>query len=218
MSSLRIRKEGYFYSIAEEIANAVTHGLGALCAVAGTVILIVSSVLQHDSWKIVSTSVYGASLILLFTMSSLYHALTNQKAKRVFRIFDHSSIFILIAGTYTPLTLVALRGPVGWSVFGVVWGAAVLGIALNAVSIERFKRISMFCYLASGWCIVALILPLVHSIAPGGLVLLFLGGIMYTAGVFFYKKKETHYMHSIWHLFVLAGSLLHYFCILFYVV
>ncbi len=218
MGSLRIRREGSLYSIAEEIANAVTHGLGALLAVAGTVILIVFSALQQDAWKVTSSSIYGASLILLFTMSSLYHALTNKKAKGVFRIFDHNSIFILIAGTYTPLTLVTLRGPLGWTIFGIVWGAAIVGIVLNSISIERFKKFSMICYLASGWCVVAAIVPMIRAMELPGLILLFAGGLMYTGGVVFYKKKEILYMHSIWHLFVLAGSVLHYFCILFYVI
>ncbi|MCX7615479.1 MAG: hemolysin III family protein [Clostridiales bacterium] len=218
MSSIRIRREGYLYSVSEEIANSITHGLGALLSIAGTIILILVSVFQQDIWKIVSSSIYGGSLILLFTMSSLYHALTNKKAKQIFRIFDHSSIYILIAGTYTPLTLVTLRGPIGWTIFSIVWGTAFLGITLNSISIERFKKISMFCYLASGWCIIVMIMPMIRAMAHGGLLLLFLGGIMYTGGVLFYKKKEIQYMHSIWHIFVLAGSVLHYFCILFYVI
>ncbi|MDP4108536.1 MAG: hemolysin III family protein [Bacillota bacterium] len=218
MKSLRIKREGCFYSIGEEIANAVSHGLGALLSIAGTVLLLIYSVLQHDNYKIASSAIYGGSLIILFTMSSLYHALTNKEAKKVFRVFDHTSIFILIAGTYTPITLVTLHGFLGWLVFGVVWGAAVVGIVLNTISIERFKKFSMACYLLSGWSIVAIILPLVRNMAPGGLLLLFLGGIMYTGGVLFYRRKDIGYMHFVWHLFVLAGSLFHYFCILFYII
>ena len=129
-------KPGFFYTLGEEIANAITHGVGSALAVAGTVILIVNAV--GDPWKVVSASIYGFSMILLFTMSCLYHAITNQRAKRIIRVFDHTSIFVLIAGTYTPFTLVTLRGWVGWTIFGIVWGAAVFGIVLNIISIERF--------------------------------------------------------------------------------
>ena len=144
--SLTARKPGSRYSIMEEIANAATHGLGALLAVAGTVLLLLKT--TGDPWKVVSASIYGASMIILFTMSCLYHALANPKAKEVLRIFDHATIYLLIAGTYTPFTLVALRGWVGWTIFGVVWGAAIFGIILNAISIERFKVVSMICYIA----------------------------------------------------------------------
>ena len=216
MSIRNQKKAGAFYSIGEEISNSISHGIGAGMAVAGTVILIVQAV--GDVWKVVSASIYGASMILLFTMSCLYHALTNAKAKRVLRIFDHTSIFVLIAGTYTPFTLVTLRGWIGWTLFGIVWGAAVLGIALNAVSIERFKKFSMICYIASGWCVVLAIVPMVKQMALSGLLLLFLGGIAYTAGTLFYRKKNLRYFHTIWHVFVFAGAILHYFCILFYVI
>lgn len=216
MSIRNQNKTGAFYSVGEEISNSISHGIGAGMAVAGTVVLIVQAV--GDVWKVVSASIYGASMILLFTMSCLYHALTNAKAKRVLRIFDHTSIFVLIAGTYTPFTLVTLRGWIGWTLFGIVWGAAVLGITLNAVSIERFKRFSMICYIASGWCVVLAIVPMVRQLALPGLLLLFLGGIAYTAGTLFYRKKNLHYFHTIWHIFVFTGAILHYFCILFYVI
>ena len=215
MAQLNQRKPGKLYSIMEEIVNAITHGLGAALAIAGVVILIVRG--AGDPWKVVSASIYGASMILLFTMSCLYHAITNTRAKQVLRIFDHSTIFILIAGTYTPFTLVTLRGWVGWTIFGVVWGVAVLGVVLNAISIERFKVISMIGYVASGWCVVCAIGPMIQRMALHGLILLLLGGVAYTAGLIFYALKKVRYMHSIWHVFVFAGALLHYFCILFYV-
>ena len=145
-------------------------------------------------------------------------ALTNPTAKKVFRVFDHTSIFFLIAGTYTPFTLVTLRGWVGWTVFGVVWGVAVVGIVLNSISVERFKKISMVGYIASGWCVIAAIVPLVRRMALPGVILLILGGVFYTAGVLFYRKKGVRFMHAFWHFFVLAGAVLHYFCILFYVI
>lgn len=207
-----------FYTVGEEIANSVTHGLGSLLSIAGCAVMIVFAALTGDPFKIVSAAIFGAGLIIMFTMSTLYHSLTNEKAKFVFRVFDHTSIFILIAATYTPLTLVSLRGWIGWSIFGVVWGSAIVGIILNAVSVERFKVLSMVCYIASGWCVVAAIVPLTQRMEPMGVALLVAGGIAYTGGLFFYRKKEIRYMHSVWHLFVLAGAVFHYFCILFYVV
>ena len=209
---------GSLYTLAEEIANAVTHGIGSILAIAGTVVLIVFSAFTHDPWKVVSASLYGSFLILLFLMSTLYHALVPKKAKYVFRIFDHSTIFLLIAGTYTPFTLVTLRGPVGWWLFGIIWGFAVLGVTLNAISLERFKTFSMICYLGMGWAILFALRPLLRALPGPGLLLLVLGGVMYTAGVYFYKKKGTKFMHAIWHLFVLAGAAFHYFCILLCVI
>ncbi len=151
-------------------------------------------------------------------MSTLYHAITHPGAKRVFRIFDHTSIFVLIAGSYTPLTLVLLReSGWGWPIFAVVWTAALLGIVFNAISLERFKVFSMICYIASGWCIVVAIVPVIQNMATLGSVLLIAGGLCYTLGIIFYGWKRK-YMHSVWHLFVLAGAILHYFCILFYVI
>ena len=208
-------RNGAFYSLGEEVANALTHGVAGALAVAGTVILLVHS--AGNPWKVTSAAIYGASMILLFVMSCLYHALTNPRAKKILRVFDHTSIFLLIAGTYTPFTLVTLRGPIGWVIFGLVWGAALFGIILNIISIERFKKISMVCYVASGWCVVIAAIPLVHNMALHGLVLLFAGGVAYTAGIVFYRLKGVPVMHAIWHVFVFAGALLHYFCILFYV-
>ena len=208
-------KKTPFYTLGEEITNSITHGVGAGMAIAGMVVLLVQS---NDVWQVVSSAIYGASMIFLFLMSCLYHALTNPTAKKVFRVFDHTSIFFLIAGTYTPFTLVTLRGWVGWTVFGVVWGVAVVGIVLNSISVERFKKISMVGYIASGWCVIAAIVPLVRRMALPGVILLILGGVFYTAGVLFYRKKVVRFMHAFWHFFVLAGAVLHYFCILFYVI
>ena len=208
-------KKTPFYTLGEEITNSITHGVGAGMAIAGMVVLLVQS---NDVWQVVSSAIYGASMIFLFLMSCLYHALTNPTAKKVFRVFDPTSIFFLIAGTYTPFTLVTLRGWVGWTVFGVVWGVAVVGIVLNSISVERFKKISMVGYIASGWCVIAAIVPLVRRMALPGVILLILGGVFYTAGVLFYRKKGVRFMHAFWHFFVLAGAVLHYFCILFYVI
>ena len=208
-------KKTPFYTLGEEITNSSTHGVGAGRAIAG---MVVQHVQSNDVWQVVSSALYGASMIFLFLVSCLYHALTNPTAKKVFRVFDHTSIFFLIAGTYTPFTLVTLRGWVGWTVFGVVWGVAVVGIVLNSISVERFKKISMVGYIASGWCVIAAIVPLVRRMALPGVILLILGGVFYTAGVLFYRKKGVRFMHAFWHFFVLAGAVLHYFCILFYVI
>lgn len=205
------------YSIGEEVANAITHGLGALLAIAGCAILVVLASFTGDSWKIVSSCIYGASMIILYTSSTLYHSLTNKKAKGVFRIFDHASIFILIAGSYTPMTLITLRGTMGWILFAIVWLSAIIGIILNAISVDKYKKPSLICYLASGWAAIFAIVPLYNALDLFGFILLVAGGLFYTFGVIFYKQKKR-YMHSIWHVFVLAGTVCHYFCILFFVI
>lgn len=206
------------YTLGEEIFNSVSHGTGALLAIAGCVVLIVFSAIYGGAWEVVSASIYGATLIILYTMSTLYHALTNPKAKRVFRILDHNTIFLLIAGTYTPYTLVSIRGALGWTIFGIIWGVAILGITLNSVNLEKFKKFSMICYIAMGWAIVLAIKPLVQAIPLISTVFLLVGGVCYSIGIPFYKRKQTKYMHSIWHLFVIAGSVFHYFSIFFAIV
>lgn len=210
--------KGRNYTLGEELFNSISHGVGALGAIACCAVIVVFAALTRDPWKIVSASVYGICMILLFLFSTLYHSLTNATAKKVFRAFDHLGIFLLIAGSYTPITLVTLRGPLGWTLFGVVWGAAVLGIVFNAISVERFKKFSMIAYIATGWAVVLAIVPLVRSIPLPGIILMVIGGLMYTIGIVFYKMKKIRYMHSIWHLFVLAGALFQYFAILFYVI
>lgn len=202
------------YTLAEEIGNAVTHGIGALLGVWGLVMMILRST---DVWQIVASCIYGSALILLFTMSCLYHALTHRGAKHVMRVFDHSSIFFLIAGTYTPYTLVTLRGALGWVLFGVVWGAAILGITLNAVSIERFKKFSMVCYLAAGWCVLFAIVPLLQKLDSTGFWLLLGGGVLYTVGILFYRKKTVRWFHTIWHVFVLGAAVLQFLSVYLYV-
>lgn len=210
-----VKLTGSFYTVSEEIGNAVTHGIGALLAIAGTFALLLKA--SDNVWDITACAIYGASMILLFSMSSLYHSITNIRVKRILRVCDHTTIYLLIAGTYTPFTLIALRGTLGWTIFGIVWGTAVLGIILNIISIERFKKISMFSYIASGWCVIMAIVPLIRILSWQGLFLLVLGGIFYTGGTLFYKQKNVKYMHLIWHFFVLAGAVAHYFCILYFV-
>lgn len=203
------------YTHGEEIFNGVSHGAGAVLSVAGTVVLIVCAALYSDAWAVVSSCIYGASLIILYTMSTLYHSITNKRAKAFFRIMDHNTIFVLIAGTYTPITLAVLRGAWGWVLFSVVWAAAIVGIALNSIDLERFKKLSIVCYVAMGWVIVFAIKPLIDSAPMLSLVFLVIGGVFYTAGIVFYAIKRVRYFHSVWHLFTIAGSAFHYFAILF---
>lgn len=200
----------------EEIANSISHGLGALLAIAGMPILIVWATMHGDALSIVSASLYGSSLILLYLFSTLYHSITNQTGKRVLQVFDHSSIFILILGTYIPVTLGLLRGWLGWTLFGINAAVAVLGITLNAVSVRRFHKLSLVLYLLSGWSVLPAIKPVAALLDLPGFVLVLAGGLFYSIGVIFYRKEEVRYMHLVWHLFVLAGSLCHYFFVLFY--
>ena len=202
------------YTLGEELFNAITHGIGALLAVAGCVVLVVLCQQQGDSLAVVSSALYGATLIILYTMSTLYHAISNEKAKNVLRVFDHVTIYLLIAGTYTPYTLACLGGALGWTLFGIVWGAAIVGIVFSSISLSRVRKLSMICYLAMGWVVLVAIKPLWQVIGTLSMVFLVIGGVLYTGGVLFYLMKESRYMHSIWHLFVLGGSIFHYFSIL----
>ena len=202
------------YTLGEEIFNYVSHGAGSMLSIAGTIILIIFSVIYANTWAVVSSCIYGASLIILYTMSTLYHSITNEKAKKFFRIMDHNTIFFLIAGTYTPLTLFCLNGWLGWTLFGIVWGAAIIGIVLNSIDLERFRKPSVVCYILMGWVIILAIKPLMESIPQISLIFLLTGGVFYTVGVIFYAIKKIKYFHSIWHLFTIAGSIFHYFSIL----
>lgn len=206
------------YTPREEMANSITHGCGALLSLVGLILLVVYSSRNGNSYHIVSTSIFGASLVMLYTMSTLYHMVTTVRMKKLFRALDHSSIFILIAGTYTPLTLVNLQGGWGWTLFGLVWGLALAGIIMETVTGQRLKKLSLTLYIAMGWLIIIAAKPLLQSVAPGGLLLLAGGGFCYTFGVLFYVWKSLFFNHAIWHLFVLAGSILHFFAVFFYVV
>jgi len=201
----------------EEIANSVTHGVGLLLAAAGLAVLVTFAALRGTAWHVVGCSIYGSTLVLLYAASTLYHAIPAARAKRVLRVLDHSAIFLLIAGTYTPFTLVNLRGPWGWSLFGVVWGLALLGIVLQTGKL-RHPVLAVALYVVMGWTVVIAIRPLLHAIAPGGLALLVAGGLAYTLGIAFYAWKRLPYAHSVWHGFVLLGSALHFFAILLFVV
>lgn len=203
-------------TLGEEIANSVSHGCSSLLAIAGTVILIVKAAMNAGAIEVVSVSLYGASLILLYSFSTLYHAITHKTAKKVLRIFDHCSIFLLILGSYIPVCLCVIRGAMGWTLFGINAFCAVLGIVLNAINIERWKKLSMVLYVLMGWSVLMSIGTVISRVQVPGMILLALGGIMYTLGIIFYKNKKIKYMHFVWHLFVFAGSVLQYFFVLFY--
>ena len=198
--------------------NALTHLVGAVFALAGTVVLIVLAALDGDPWKIVSVSIYGATLILLYSFSTLYHSLRG-RAKIILRKLDHNSIYLLIAGSYTPFCLVTLRGPWGWSLFGVVWGLAAFGILQELWSKSEARILSVVIYVVMGWVALAALAQLLHALGPAGFAWLVAGGLFYTVGIVFYLiDKRLAHAHGIWHLFVIAGSACHYVAILLYVV
>ncbi|MDD3276139.1 MAG: hemolysin III family protein [Kiritimatiellales bacterium] len=202
---------------AEHLANAITHGVGLGLSVAGLVLLVVFASLHKGAWEIVSCSVFGATLMILYLASTLYHSVHRPNVRHVLHIIDRSAIYLLIAGTYTPYLLVPLRGGLGWSLFGVIWGLAILGIIFQAVFIDRFKIFSLLTYLAMGWMVVATIVPLLHTLPLAGVIWLAAGGLCYTFGVIFYAWKRLPFAHAVWHLFVLAGGLCHFFGILIFV-
>lgn len=206
------------YPRSEEIANRVTHGAGILLGVAGLVLMVVYSSLRGDAWHVVSTSIFGATLVLLYTASTLYHSFSSENLRRLLRKFDHAAIFLLIAGTYTPFVLVTLRGPWGWSLFGVVWGLAAVGVAVKFWFAGRFRILSTLIYLGMGWLVMIAIKPLMSALPAGGLKLLVAGGLCYTGGAVFYLWKSLPFHHAIWHVFVLAGSTCHWAAVFCYVV
>ena len=197
--------------------NGISHLVGAALALAGMVVLVVLASLQGDLWKIVSFSIYGASLFLLYTLSTLYHSLRG-RAKQIFRKLDHVAIYLLIAGTYTPFTLVTLRGSWGWTLFTVIWGLAIAGIIVDSCHKEGSRAIQMVIYLLMGWLILVAMYPLVQALPKGGVALLVLGGVFYTSGIIFYALDgKMKHAHGIWHLFVLAGSISHYLAVFLYI-
>jgi channel protein, hemolysin III family len=200
------------YSLGEEIFSAIVHGVGTGLSIAGLAVLLSRSL--HDRLSAVTLSVYGGIMILLYLISTLYHALGVFQAKKVFQILDHCTIFLMIAGTYTPISLLCFGGIAGWLLFGIVWGIAALGVVLNAVNLHRFRKFSMFCYLGLGWIIVFFFKPLVAHMDFTSILLLFGGGIVYTVGALIYWFcKRFKYVHSMYHLLMLGGSILHYFVI-----
>ena len=202
------------YTIVEERINWMTHGIGTVLSIAGLVVLIVCAAIYGNAWHIVSFSIFGSALIILYTASMLYHSVTRPTAKRVFWILDHSAIFILIAGTYTPFMLVSLRGGWGWSIFGIIWACAILGIILKVFYIGRFEKISVAVYLIMGWLCVIAFKEIISNVSFLSIILLVIGGLSYTLGVIFFAWQKLPYNHALWHLCVLGGSIFHYFAIL----
>lgn len=199
----------------EELFNSLTHGIGAALAVAALVILVVFS---DDAWRVVSFSVYGACLVSLYLASTFYHAFRSPGLKRVFRILDHSAIFLLIAGSYTPITLVALKGAWGWILFGLIWGFALVGLTLEIFFMDRFRWLTLSTYVGMGWLAVIAVKPLLDALPWQALAWLGAGGVFYTGGIVFYLWRKLPFNHGIWHLFVLGGSASHFFCFLFYII
>lgn len=210
------------YTKGEEIFNMTSHIVGGALGIVAIVLCIVFAAVHGNGYGVVSGAIYGVTMIILYTMSSIYHGLKpERKSKKVFQVLDHCSIFLLIAGSYTPFALVSIRendAVAGWAIFGVIWALAIIGIILNSIDLKRYKIFSMICYLAMGWCIIVKANLLPQILGTTGLILLVSGGIVYTIGAIFYGLgKKRKYMHSIFHLFILLGSLLQFFCILLYV-
>jgi hemolysin III len=210
--------ETYTFSKKEEIIHAVTHGVGALLSIAGLVLLIVFSIVDGDMWQIISGIVFGTTMLLMYLSSTIAHSLPKGKWKDIFQIVDHSFIYLFIAGTYTPLLLVHLRGSSGWTLFAVVWGIALAGIVFKVFFVKKFLVLSTLIYVVMGWLIVLAWGPLAIMMHGNGLALLVAGGIFYTVGAVFYMWRRFPYHHAIWHLFVIAGSAFHFFSIFYYVI
>lgn len=206
------------YRPGEEVAHVVTHGLGVVLSLAALALLVLTALRQGDIWHLVGNSIYGATLIILYTGSTIYHSARSKRWRHVAKIIDHCAIYLLIAGTYTPFTLITLRGPWGWSLFGIVWGVALVGVAVEAWWVYRPKKLASALYLALGWVVVVAIKPLLERLPAGGMVWVVAGGMCYTLGTVFYVMKRTRYMHAVWHVFVLAGSICHFIAVRLYVV
>jgi hemolysin III len=206
------------YPPAEELANRLTHGLGAVLSVAGLVLLVVHSVLRADAWIITSTAVYGVSLVVLYTASTLYHSVSTDRWRRILQKVDHAAIYLLIAGTYTPFVLGPLRGGWGWTLFGIVWGFAVVGVVLKLFFAGRADVLSTIAYLLMGWLVIIAVKPLVAALPTGALWLLVAGGLCYSFGTIFYLWRRLPYHHAVWHLWVLAGSACHWAAVFGYIV
>ena len=197
----------------EELANIFTHGLGVVASVVATTLLVVLAASRGDPWKIVSAAVFGASLLALYSASTMYHAARTPQLKSRLKVVDHASIYVLIAGTYTPFTLVGLRGGWGWSLFGVIWGLAVAGVVFKIFLTGRYERLSTAIYIMMGWLVIIAVVPLVRELSASTLTWLVAGGVWYTAGTAFYHAKKLPYAHAVWHVFVLMGSLCHVFAV-----
>ena len=205
------------YRLGDILANAITHGVGAAFALAGAVYLIVVST-RGTPWLIVSCAIYGSTLFLVYLCSTLYHSLVRTRARHVFHVLDHSAIYLLIAGTYTPFMLVSMRGTAGWALLVLVWTLAIVGVVFKSLAVGRFPAASATVYLLMGWCIVFAVRPLLHAVSWHGMMWIGAGGLAYTLGIVFFANDRLHFFHAMWHMFVLAGSIAHYFAVLLYVV
>ena len=208
---------GRAWSFGEELTASLTHGAGFVAGVGGLVALVILAARSGDPWRIVACTVFASTVVLLYAASTLYHALSRTRARGVFQVIDHSAIFLLIAGTYTPFALVTLRGPWGWTLFGIVWGLAIVGITIKAVFGTRWPVFSTVLYIGMGWTVVIAVKPIVATVEPGCLAWLVAGGLAYTGGVVFYAWERLRYSHAIWHVFVLAGTACHYVAVARYV-
>ncbi len=210
------------YTKGEETFNMVTHIVGGAFAIVALVIGVLASAFTKDAYKIVSVSIYGVSLVLMYTVSSVYHGLKSVTAKKVMQVIDHCDIYFLIAGTYTPILLCSIKGynaPMAWTIFGVEWGLALIAATLNAIDLKRFSKLSMTCYIGMGWCIVAVLKPTIECLTFDGFMWLLMGGVAYTIGAVLYGVgKKIHYMHSVFHIFVIIGSVLQYVAIYKYII
>lgn len=202
----------------EEAAHAITHGIGVLLSIAGLVLLIIFASLEGNPWLIVSVTVFGTTMLLMYLASTIVHSLPVGKWKDIFQIFDHSSIYLFIAGTYTPFLLVSLRSEIGWTLFGIIWGIAIIGVVFKIFFVKKFIVMSTLFYIFMGWLIVFAWEPLTKVLDGAGLNLLIIGGLFYTIGAVFFMWRKIPYHHAIWHLFVLAGSTFHFFSIFYYVI
>jgi hemolysin III len=211
-------KDIYPYRLSDMISGAVTHEIGRLLAILGTIVLLVKALGTHHTMVMVSVLIFGVSMILSYSSSTLYHALARTKARHVFHILDHCMIYLLIAGTYTPLLLMTIGGRLGWILFAILWTLAAVGVVYKSIAIDKHQVASAVLYLAMGWLAVFFIVPLWHALPFAGIVLLIAGGIFYTAGMLFFSFDHIRYFHAIWHLFVLGGSICHFFLILQYVI
>ncbi|MBQ8860055.1 MAG: hemolysin III family protein [Ruminococcus sp.] len=210
------------YTKGEELFNMISHIVGGVFGVVALVLGVVFAAQTKDPWKITSMSIYGATLVTMYCVSSVYHGLRHETAKKVMQIIDHCDIYFLIAGTYTPILLCAIRphnGAIAWTIFGVEWGLTALAATLNAIDLKKFSKLSMTCYIGMGWCIIAVLKPTIEYLTMGGFWWLLLGGIAYTVGAVLYGiGKKVHYMHSVFHIFVVIGSVLQYVAIMKYVI
>jgi len=203
------------YPLREEIANSITHGLGTLLSIAGLVLLIVLACRHGNAWHVVSFTIFGSTLVLLYLASTLYHSMVRPAVKNVLARIDHSAIFLLIAGTYTPFTLTILRGGWGWSIFGVIWGLAIVGVVLRSIYLDRFRLLATFIYVGMGWLILIALPPVIRKMPAFSLRMVVIGGVVYTLGVIFYLWRKLPFAHAFWHLFVLGGSILHFLAVIY---